>query len=70
MVDLLWRGGNRVAAVRLEEFWNALARLQSFTLLCAYGMGNFYMPGDGELFDRVSGCHSHVIRPAALGSAR
>jgi len=61
MVDLLWRGGNRVAAVRLEEFWNGLARLQSFTLLCAYGMGNFYMPGDGELFDRVCGCHSHVI---------
>ena len=61
MVDLLWRGGNRVAAVRLEEFWNGLARLQSFALLCAYGMGNFYMPGDGELFDRVCGCHSHVI---------
>ena len=61
MVDLLWRGGNRAAAIRLEELWNELARLHSFTLLCAYAMGNFYMPGDGELFDKVCGRHSHVI---------
>src|SRR3989442_3350912 len=63
MVDLLWRGGNRAAAIRLEELWSELARLHSFTLLCAYAMGNFYMPGDGELFDKVCGRHSHVIPP-------
>src|SRR2546425_423688 len=61
MVDLLWRGGNRAAAILLEELWNELARLHSFTLLCAYSMGNFYMPGDGELFDKVCSRHSHVI---------
>src|SRR5437016_2595874 len=61
MVDLLWRGGNRAAAIRLEELWSELARLHSFTLLCAYSMGNFYMPGDGELFDKVCSRHSHVI---------
>ena len=64
MVDLLWRGGNRAAAVRLEELWNELARVQSFSLLCAYSMANFYMPGDGELFDQVCGAHSHVVPPA------
>jgi phosphoserine phosphatase RsbU/P len=69
MVDLLWRAGNRAAAVRLEELWNELARLQSFTLLCAYAMGNFYMPGDSKLFDRVCGQHSHVI-PAGGGAER
>src|SRR5216683_2653541 len=63
MVDLLWRAGNRAAAIRLEELWNDLARLQSFTLLCAYAMGNFFMPGDGELFDRVCNRHSHVVPP-------
>ena len=68
MVDLLWRGGNRPAAVRLEELWNQLARRQSFTLLCAYAMGNFYMPGDGELFDKVCGRHSHVL-PGTAASA-
>src|SRR5437016_7665055 len=61
MVDLLWRGGNRAAAIRLEELWNELARAQSFALLCAYSMGNLYMPGDGELFDKVCARHSHVI---------
>jgi len=61
MVDLLWRSGNRAAAIRLEELWSELARLHSFTLLCAYSMGNFYMPGDGELFDKVCSRHSHVI---------
>jgi PAS domain S-box-containing protein len=61
MVDLLWRGGNRAAAIQLEELWNELARLHSFTLLCAYSMGNFYMPGDGELFDKVCRRHSHVL---------
>ena len=68
MVDLLWRGGNRAAAIRLEELWNELARLHSFTLLCAYAMGNFYMPGEGELFDKVCGRHSHVI-PGNEGTA-
>jgi PAS domain S-box-containing protein len=61
MVDLLWRAGNRVAAIRLEELWNDLARQQSFTLLCAYAMANFFMPGDLELFDKVRGRHSHVV---------
>src|SRR5260370_6150607 len=46
-----------------------LARLQCFTLLCAYSMGNFYMPGDGELFDKVCSRHSHVI-PADSSAAR
>jgi PAS domain S-box-containing protein len=61
MVDLLWRDGNKQAAVRLEELWNDLARLHSFSLLCSYAMGNFYKPGDGELFDAVCGTHSQVI---------
>ena len=63
MVDLLWRGGNHTAAIRLEDLWNELARRQSFTLLCAYSMGNFYMPGDAELFDQVCGRHTHIIPP-------
>ncbi|HEX4802092.1 MAG TPA: ATP-binding protein [Myxococcaceae bacterium] len=64
MVDLLWRAGNRAAAIGLEELWNELARQQSFTLLCAYSMGNFYRPGDGERLDAVCGRHSHIV-PAA-----
>jgi PAS domain S-box-containing protein len=69
MVDLLWRAGNRAAAIRLEELWNDLGRQQSFTLLCAYAMGNFFMPGDGEVFDKVCNRHSHVVPPID-GAAR
>jgi signal transduction histidine kinase len=61
MVDLLWRDGNRPAAVRLEEMWNDLAKSYSFSLLCAYVMGNFHSAGDGEEFRQVCGAHSHVI---------
>ena len=61
MVDLLWRDGNKQAAIRLEELWNDLVRRHSFSLLCSYAMGNFYKPGDGELLDRVCRTHSHVI---------
>ncbi|MGA7626294.1 MAG: MEDS domain-containing protein, partial [Candidatus Acidiferrales bacterium] len=32
MVALLWAEGNQAAAIRLEELWNDLAKVQSFTL--------------------------------------
>src|SRR5690348_6215981 len=40
MVDALWRDGQRDAAIRLEEYWNELTRLQTFSLLCAYYLDN------------------------------
>src|SRR5687767_211782 len=45
----------------LDEMWNELARQSSFTLLCAYAMGNFYRSSDLPLFDEVCRAHSHVI---------
>ena len=38
MVDILWQGGNTAAAIRLEEYWNELGRLQTFSLFCAYAL--------------------------------
>jgi hypothetical protein len=38
MVDILWQEGKREAAMRLEEYWNELARLQTFSLFCAYAL--------------------------------
>jgi signal transduction histidine kinase len=61
MVDLLWRDGNRSAAIRLEELWNEAGEDHSFSLLCAYLMGNFYKEGDFERFVEVCRNHSHVI---------
>ena len=61
MVDLLWRDGNSRAAIRLEELWNDAGKEHSFSLLCAYLMGNFYREGDQTKFFEVCRSHSHVL---------
>jgi signal transduction histidine kinase len=61
MVDLLWRDGNSRAAIRLEELWNDAGKDHSFSLLCAYVMGNFYKEGDAAQFFEVCRTHSHVL---------
>lgn len=33
---ILWKDGNTQGAIRLEELWNALARLYPFALYCTY----------------------------------
>ena len=61
MVDVVWRDGNSRAAIRLEELWNEAANDHSFSLLCAYVMGNFYREGDAAQFLEVCRAHSHVL---------
>jgi len=58
MVDVLWRGGQQDAAIRVERLWNQLANKQAFSLLCGYAMGNFYKDSD---FQDICGQHSHVV---------
>ncbi|HEX3582651.1 MAG TPA: ATP-binding protein [Thermoanaerobaculia bacterium] len=62
MVDLLWRDGEPDAAIRLEELWNDLASHHTFSLLCAYPMGNFYKQSDAALFERICDTHT-IVRP-------
>ena len=61
MVDVLWREGRREAAMRLEEQWNELLRLQTFTLLCAYRMDALDSGSYGGPLESICGCHSHLI---------
>jgi signal transduction histidine kinase/ActR/RegA family two-component response regulator len=65
MVDLLWRDGRPDAAIRLEELWNDLANKYTFSLLCAYPMGNFYKEAHGQHFEHICRTHSRV-RPAEV----
>jgi hypothetical protein len=58
MVDVLWKAGQSVAAIRLEMLWNDLARTRAFSLLCGYAMGNFYKDA---AVDEISAQHSHVL---------
>lgn len=69
MVDVLWQSGNPEAAVRLEEFWNDLGRRYTFSLFCAYPMGNFLKESDRKLFDAVCRTHTHIL-PAETTATR
>ena len=60
MVDVLWCGGQHEAAVELEELWNDLARDHSFSLLCAYDMGNFARAGQEAQFEAICRAHTSV----------
>ena len=64
MVDVLWQRGERDAAIRLEEFWNDLAKLQTFSLLCAYYMDNLDASAYAGPLECVCKVHTHLI-PAA-----
>jgi signal transduction histidine kinase len=61
MVALLWADGKAEAAIRLEQLWNGLAPIESFSLLCAYPMTCFEREQDADLFLKVCNEHSSVI---------
>ena len=60
MVDVLWRGGNRKAAIRLEQLWNNLSKKYSFSLFCAYAIGNFPNEADCNALSKICGQHRDV----------
>jgi hypothetical protein len=61
MVDVLWQRGERDAAIRLEEYWNELGRLQTFSLFCAYRMDPLDHGAYGGPLESVCRVHSHLI---------
>jgi PAS domain S-box-containing protein len=61
MVDLLWKEGNIEGALALEELWNELAVRYSFSLLCAYAMGNFFKEAHTQGFERICAHHGHAL---------
>jgi hypothetical protein len=61
MVDVLWQRGQREAAIRLEEYWNDLARLQTFSLFCAYQLDDRDSLTYGGSFQCVCRLHTHLI---------
>jgi hypothetical protein len=61
MVDILWQRGEQNAAIRLEEYWNELGKLQTFSLLCAYGIDPLEAGAYGGGLESVCKCHTHLI---------
>ena len=65
MVGILWEAGRFAAAIRLEEFWNALLHDGGFRLFCAYPIdvcGDGFTPAD---VDAVMSSHTHVVPTGA-----
>jgi len=60
IVDILWQEGKREAAIRLEEFWNELTRLQTFSLFCAYAMDHLD-PASYSGLESVCRTHTHFL---------
>jgi PAS domain S-box-containing protein len=61
MVALLWSQGREEAAIRLEQLWNELAKMHTFSLHCAYPIGSFGREQDTEPFLKICAEHSGVI---------
>ena len=62
MVGLLAANGDHESAIRLEEFWNNLAKASPFSmsLFCAYPMQAFPLDADGVPFRSICNAHSRV----------
>ena len=61
MVSLLWAEGKSDAAIRLEQLWNELAKLRSFSLRCAYPITGFGRGEHSEPFLKICAEHSNII---------
>ena len=60
MVALLCDQGRHEAAVRLEELWNGLRGLHTFSLMCAYPIRLFSDEAGNRIFQHVCGVHQQV----------
>jgi hypothetical protein len=61
MVGILWKAGQRSAAIRLEKFWNKLLTSITFNLFCAYPIDVF---GDDFQLAEIDGllcAHTHLL---------
>jgi len=61
MVDLLWRGGDKAAALSLESIWNDVTRRYEMDLLCSYRLDGFANAADAAGFSEVCRGHSVVV---------
>jgi PAS domain S-box-containing protein len=61
LVALLWADGKPAEAIRVEQFWNNLAKSHSFSLLCAYPITACNSDRHIEPFLRMCGEHSSVV---------
>ena len=64
MVNLLWHEGKEEAAIRLEEYWNELARLYPFSLFCSYMLDVHHEQAYNGPLEEIGRTHSDIIGTA------
>jgi anti-sigma regulatory factor (Ser/Thr protein kinase) len=69
MVALLWEAGDVLAAIRLEEAWNALAREIPFGLVCGYPSESVRGEEKANALSQVCHLHSSVLDAPAAACA-
>ncbi len=65
MVALLWKVGNKDAVIQLENLWNELAAIHTFSLFCAYPELHFIMHSD--MRHEIDECHNVNLHGLATG---
>jgi hypothetical protein len=61
MVNLLWQEGKQEAAIRLEEYWNELARLYPFSLFCSYMLDVHHDHAYHGRLEDIGRTHSDIL---------
>jgi hypothetical protein len=61
MVDILWRQQNYDATIHLEQFWNELTKIYSFSLFCSYFIDNLAEESYDDPFECLCKTHTHII---------
>jgi hypothetical protein len=69
MVSLLWAEGKIDGALELEELWNRLADVYSFSLCCAYPMSGFIGNPHAAPFLKICAQHTHVFAAERIRSS-
>jgi|SRR6266850_1443810 len=63
-VNLLWQEGKQEAAIRLEEYWNDLARQYPFSLFCSYMLDVHDEQAYAGPLEEIGRTHSDMIGTA------
>lgn len=61
MVNDLWRAGHTAAAIRLEEYWNELARIYQFCLFCGYHVDSLNEVSYIDPLHEIGRTHSDIL---------
>jgi len=64
MVSLLWKEGKPDAAIRLEEYWNELARVYPFSMFCSYMLDVHRDQAYAGPLEEIGRTHSDILATA------